>query len=116
MKILFLGDVMGRSGRAGVAERLPRLRDTAVRMARPVFFSVLVILLVYVPVLALSGADKPFAGTIDSQRIGLMGYGSRANNVFVLLSALEQLLAEQNLKFEHGASIAAATGVYEAGK
>ncbi len=24
--------------------------------------------------LALSGADKPFAGTIDSQRIGLMGY------------------------------------------
>ncbi len=26
MKILFLGDVMGRSGRAGVAERLPRLR------------------------------------------------------------------------------------------
>jgi len=27
MKILFLGDVMGRSGRAAVAERLPRLRD-----------------------------------------------------------------------------------------
>jgi metallophosphoesterase (TIGR00282 family) len=26
MKILFLGDVMGRSGRAAVAERLPRLR------------------------------------------------------------------------------------------
>lgn len=26
MKILFLGDVMGRAGRAGVAERLPKLR------------------------------------------------------------------------------------------
>ena len=26
MKLLFLGDVMGRTGRAGVAERLPRLR------------------------------------------------------------------------------------------
>ncbi|HAW47475.1 MAG TPA: metallophosphoesterase, partial [Roseovarius sp.] len=28
MKILFLGDVMGRAGRAAVAERLPGLRDT----------------------------------------------------------------------------------------
>lgn len=27
MKILFLGDVMGRAGRAAVTERLPRLRD-----------------------------------------------------------------------------------------
>ncbi len=27
MRILFLGDVMGRSGRAAVAERLPRLRE-----------------------------------------------------------------------------------------
>ncbi len=27
MKILFLGDVMGRAGRAAVAERLPKLRD-----------------------------------------------------------------------------------------
>lgn len=26
MKILFLGDVMGRAGRAAVAERLPKLR------------------------------------------------------------------------------------------
>ncbi|HBU13979.1 MAG TPA: metallophosphoesterase, partial [Gemmobacter sp.] len=26
MKILFLGDVMGRAGRAAVAERLPGLR------------------------------------------------------------------------------------------
>ena len=27
MRLLFLGDVMGRSGRAAVAERLPRIRD-----------------------------------------------------------------------------------------
>jgi alanine-glyoxylate transaminase/serine-glyoxylate transaminase/serine-pyruvate transaminase len=45
-------------------------------------------------------------------RIGLMGYSSRAANVLVLLAALEQLLAEQGLKFEHGASIAAANQVY----
>ena len=48
--------------------------------------------------------------------IGLMGYGSRASNVMVLLSALEQLLAEQKYVFEHGASIAAANDVYAAGK
>lgn len=45
-------------------------------------------------------------------RIGLMGYGSRPGNVFLFLSALEQLLAEQGHKFPAGASIAAATGSY----
>jgi alanine-glyoxylate transaminase / serine-glyoxylate transaminase / serine-pyruvate transaminase len=45
-------------------------------------------------------------------RIGLMGYGSRAANVLLFLAALEQLLAEQGCKFEHGASIAAATARY----
>jgi alanine-glyoxylate transaminase/serine-glyoxylate transaminase/serine-pyruvate transaminase len=48
-------------------------------------------------------------------RIGLMGYGARPANVYLLLSALEQLLAEQGHKFSHGASIAAAGEVY-AGK
>ena len=45
-------------------------------------------------------------------RIGLMGYASRAGNVLVFLSALEQLLAEQGYRFEAGASIAAANAVY----
>jgi alanine-glyoxylate transaminase / serine-glyoxylate transaminase / serine-pyruvate transaminase len=45
-------------------------------------------------------------------RIGLMGYGARPANVYLLLSALEQLLAEQGHKFEHGASVAAASSVY----
>lgn len=45
-------------------------------------------------------------------RIGLMGHSSRSNNVLLLLSALEQLLAEAGHKFEHGAAIAAANGVY----
>jgi len=45
-------------------------------------------------------------------RIGLMGYSSRANNVLLFLSALEQLLAEQGYPFEHGSSIAAANAVY----
>jgi alanine-glyoxylate transaminase / serine-glyoxylate transaminase / serine-pyruvate transaminase len=50
-------------------------------------------------------------------RIGLMGYSSRPTNVLVLLAALEQLLAEQGHRFEHGASVAAANDVYsQAGK
>ena len=36
-------------------------------------------------------------------RIGLMGYASRQSNVLILLAALEQLLAEQGHRFEHGA-------------
>jgi alanine-glyoxylate transaminase/serine-glyoxylate transaminase/serine-pyruvate transaminase len=46
-------------------------------------------------------------------RIGLMGYGARPANVYLVLSALEQLLSEQGYKFDHGASIAAASSVYE---
>lgn len=45
-------------------------------------------------------------------RIGLMGYGSRPANVLLFLAALEQLLAEQGYPFDHGSSIAAATGRY----
>ncbi|MCC6493880.1 MAG: alanine--glyoxylate aminotransferase family protein [Pirellulales bacterium] len=48
-------------------------------------------------------------------RIGLMGYGARPANVYLLLSALEQLLAEQNFRFDHGAAVAAACDVYAAG-
>ncbi|MGH7139764.1 MAG: pyridoxal-phosphate-dependent aminotransferase family protein, partial [Pirellulales bacterium] len=47
-------------------------------------------------------------------RIGLMGHGSRARNVLVFLSALEQLLGEQGHGFTPGASIAAANAVYSA--
>ncbi len=47
-------------------------------------------------------------------RIGLMGYGSRPANVLLFLAALEQLLAEQGLRFDRGASIAAANSVYAA--
>lgn len=47
-------------------------------------------------------------------RIGLMGYGARPANVYLVLSALEQLLAEQGYKFTHGASIAAAAEAYAA--
>lgn len=47
-------------------------------------------------------------------RIGLMGHASRARNVLLFLSALEQLLAEQKHRFEPGASISAANSVYSA--
>ncbi|MGV3608537.1 MAG: pyridoxal-phosphate-dependent aminotransferase family protein [Planctomycetaceae bacterium] len=49
-------------------------------------------------------------------RIGLMGYSSRASNVLLVLSALEQLLAQQKYAFTAGASIAAANAVYAAAK
>lgn len=45
-------------------------------------------------------------------RIGLMGNGSRTGNVLLFLAALEQLLAEQNYRFERGAGVAAANDVY----
>lgn len=45
-------------------------------------------------------------------RIGLMGHGSRSNNVLLFLAALEQLLSEQNLRVDRGATIAAANRVY----
>ncbi len=45
-------------------------------------------------------------------RIGLMGHGSRPNNVLLVLAAIEQLLAEQGYPFEHGAGVAAANAVY----
>lgn len=47
-------------------------------------------------------------------RIGLMGYGARAANVYLVLAALEQLLAEQGYDFAHGAGVAAAGDVYRA--
>jgi alanine-glyoxylate transaminase/serine-glyoxylate transaminase/serine-pyruvate transaminase len=49
-------------------------------------------------------------------RIGLMGHSARANNVLLLLAALEQLLAEQGMTFPRGASVAAANEVYAASR
>jgi alanine-glyoxylate transaminase/serine-glyoxylate transaminase/serine-pyruvate transaminase len=48
-------------------------------------------------------------------RIGLMGHGARPNNVYLFLSALEQLLAEQGHRFQPGAGIAAAEAAYQSG-
>jgi alanine-glyoxylate transaminase/serine-glyoxylate transaminase/serine-pyruvate transaminase len=45
-------------------------------------------------------------------RIGLMGYGSRPNNVLLLLAALEQCLQSQGAKITPGAGVAAAEGIY----
>ncbi len=58
----------------------------------------------------IGGGLGAFKGKV--WRIGLMGYGARTANVLLLLSALEQLLAEQGYQFDHGASIAAANDVY----
>jgi alanine-glyoxylate transaminase/serine-glyoxylate transaminase/serine-pyruvate transaminase len=58
----------------------------------------------------IGGGLGAFKGKV--WRIGLMGYGARPANVLLFLSALEQLLAEQRYKFEHGAAIAAANEAY----
>jgi alanine-glyoxylate transaminase/serine-glyoxylate transaminase/serine-pyruvate transaminase len=58
----------------------------------------------------IGGGLGAFKGKV--WRIGLMGYGSRPANVLLLLSALEQLLAEQGHRFSSGTSIAAANAVY----
>ena len=58
----------------------------------------------------IGGGLGAFKGKV--WRIGLMGYGARSANVLLLLSALEQLLAQQGHKFEAGASVAAANTVY----
>jgi len=58
----------------------------------------------------IGGGLGAFKGKV--WRIGLMGHGSRDNNVLILLAALEQLLAEQGHPFAPGSSIAAANAEY----
>ena len=58
----------------------------------------------------IGGGLGAFKGKV--WRVGLMGYGSRPGNVLLFLSALEQLLSEQQYRFPAGASIAAANQVY----
>ena len=58
----------------------------------------------------IGGGLGVFAG--KAWRIGLMGHTARANNVLLLLSALEQLLAEQGHRFEPGSGVAAANRHY----
>jgi alanine-glyoxylate transaminase/serine-glyoxylate transaminase/serine-pyruvate transaminase len=45
-------------------------------------------------------------------RIGMMGHNSRANNVLLVLAALEQCLKKQGVKLTPGAGVAAANQVY----
>lgn len=56
--------------------------------------------------LEIGGGLGDFKG--KAWRIGLMGFSSTLSNVMLFLSALEKCLADQGLKFEQGASIAAA--------
>jgi alanine-glyoxylate transaminase/serine-glyoxylate transaminase/serine-pyruvate transaminase len=62
----------------------------------------------------IGGGLGDFKGKV--WRIGLMGYGARANNVLLVLAALEHLLAEQGAKFDRGAAVAAANEVYRSSK
>jgi alanine-glyoxylate transaminase / serine-glyoxylate transaminase / serine-pyruvate transaminase len=59
----------------------------------------------------IGGGLGAFKGKV--WRIGLMGYGSRAANVLILLAALEQLLSQEGHSLKEGASIAAANAVYK---
>ena len=44
-------------------------------------------------------------------RIGLMGYSSTAENVLIVLSAMENLLSDENYRLAVGAGLAAANEV-----
>jgi len=58
----------------------------------------------------IGGGLGAFKGKV--WRIGLMGYACRMQNVLLLLTALEQLLAEQGHEFESGCGVAAANDCY----
>jgi len=58
----------------------------------------------------IGGGLGDFKGKV--WRIGLMGHGSRANNVLVVLAALEQCLLSAGCKVAPGAGVAAANKVY----
>lgn len=103
-------EALGMSFTAAEGHRLPQLNavripdgvdDLAVRKGLLERFGI-----------EIGGGLGAFKGKV--WRIGLMGYGSRPANVLLLLSALEQLLAEQKYGFSAGSSIAAANGIYAA--
>ena len=58
----------------------------------------------------IGGGLGDFKGKV--WRIGLMGYGSRPNNVLLFLAALEQCLLDQGLRINAGLGVAAANEVY----
>ncbi|MFL5272568.1 MAG: pyridoxal-phosphate-dependent aminotransferase family protein, partial [Anaeromyxobacteraceae bacterium] len=58
----------------------------------------------------IGGGLGPLVGKI--WRVGLMGEGSRQENVFTVLAALEQALARSGRKVEPGAALAAAARTY----
>jgi alanine-glyoxylate transaminase/serine-glyoxylate transaminase/serine-pyruvate transaminase len=58
----------------------------------------------------IGGGLGDFKGKV--WRVGLMGYGSRPNNVLLFLAALEQCLMKQGVKIKEGAGVAAANQTY----
>lgn len=59
----------------------------------------------------IAGGFGPLAG--KTWRVGLMGHNARAKNVVALLGALEQALAEQGVRLERGAAVAAAASFFK---
>lgn len=59
----------------------------------------------------IGGGLGDFKGKV--WRIGLMGYGCRANNVLLVLAALEKCLTAQGHKAPPGAGVAAANAAYK---
>jgi alanine-glyoxylate transaminase/serine-glyoxylate transaminase/serine-pyruvate transaminase len=58
----------------------------------------------------IGGGLGDFKGKV--WRVGLMGHGSRRNNVLLFLAALEQCLQRQGVSFPCGSSVEAANQVY----
>jgi cobalt-zinc-cadmium resistance protein CzcA len=66
--VVMIENILRRLGYKPAGDRLEAIRHAAVEVARPIFFGVLIIFLVYVPVLLLGGIEgkmfKPMASTV----------------------------------------------------
>jgi alanine-glyoxylate transaminase / serine-glyoxylate transaminase / serine-pyruvate transaminase len=104
-------EAMGLSFVVEPAHRLPQLN--AVRVPEGVDEAAVRAALLADYSIEIGAGLGPLAGRI--WRIGLMGHSSNARNVYMLLGALEGILAGQGHALDHGAALKAAQAAYANG-
>ena len=75
--VVMIENIMRRLGRGGTSQATEAARVGGREVARPVFFSILIITVVYVPVLLLTGTEgimfRPMAATVIFALVGSLG-------------------------------------------
>lgn len=104
-------EAMGLSFVVAPEHRLPQLN--AVRVPEGVDEAIVRSALLSDYSIEIGAGLGPLAGRI--WRIGLMGYASNPRNVYLLLSALEAILAAQGYALPRGAAVDAARAAYASG-